>query len=445
MKINKLILILFIFHLLLGISLIIPNLSLLASTSLFIIAIAHIIISKNENNEAILWIGYFVSFEVVFRSTGGFFFWEFGKYGSILLAITALFIENKQRPLPVIYFYYILLLLIGIIFSKVPFGESYRKAIAFNLSGPLQLGIMAIFCYRRRIDRDTLINMFKIWLLPIISMCSFLWYRTPSFSEIIFNSSSNFQTSGGFGPNQVSTLLGFGLFLITVLLISKKYFSGIKWLDWIILSYIGFRGLLTFSRGGIIAALISIGIFAVFYLYGNRNYIITISRYVIVALALGIGLFFYTSDLTGGKLENRYANKSTDGLIKKDLTSGRGDIFIAQIDNWVTKPLFGIGVGSGKYLREQQLDGITIASHNEISRTLEEHGLIGFFILILLISTPIIFLKDIDIQSKGLILGFLALWFLTILHSAMRVALPGFLYGISLLSIYSKPKSLLEE
>ena len=88
-------------------------------------------------------------------------------------------------------------------------------------------------------------------------------------------------------------------------------------------------------------------------------------------------------------------------------------------------------------MRAQQLDGIVIASHNEITRMLEEHGLIGFLLLMLLLVTPIFCLKDIEVQYKGVLLGFLTLWFLTIFHSAMRIALPGFLYGISLLSIYS--------
>jgi O-antigen ligase len=307
-----------------------------------------------------------------------------------------MFVENKKRPIPIVYLYYLVLLLVGIIFTEIPFGESYRKAIAFNLSGPFQLGVMAIFCFKRKVNLNSLATILRLGLLPIISFCSYLWYRTPSLSEIVFNTESNFQTSGGFGPNQVSTLLGYGLFLITILLVSKKYFSGIKLLDWLILAYISFRGLLTFSRGGMIAGFLAIILFAFLYLLGNRNFVLSFSRYIVIGLAFGVGLFFYTSDLTGGKLENRYSNKNSIGIAKQDLSSGRLDIFEAQIGNWVTRPIFGIGVGSGKYMRAQELDGIAIASHNEVTRMVEEHGLIGFLLLILLLVTPIICMKDLE-------------------------------------------------
>ncbi len=432
-------------HVLVGFALSIPVFSKLFSSLLVLISIFHVIASKNKNNEALFYLGYFVSAEVLFRMTQGFFFWEFGKYATIFIAFIALYVENNKRPIPVAYFYYLIFLLVGIIFTKVPFGESFRKAILFNLSGPIQLGVMAIFCYKRKLEFDRLLDMIKIWLLPIISMCFYLWYRTPSFTEIVFNTESNFATSGGFGPNQVSTALGLGLFYITILLVTKKYFSGIKWLDWLILAYISFRGLLTFSRGGMIAGLLAIIVFAFFYLLGKRNFVLSISRYVIIALAFGVGLFFYTSDLTGGKLENRYSNKNSAGIVEKDLTSGRGKIFEAQIENWITKPIFGIGVGSGKYLRGQKRDGIAIASHNEVTRMLEEHGLIGLLLLLMLLIVPIVSMKDLSVQYKGILLGSLALWFLTIFHSAMRIALPGFLYGLSLFTIFSNKYNLKSE
>ena len=40
-----------------------------------------------------------------------------------------------------------------------------------------------------------------------------------------------------------------------------------------------------------------------------------------------------------------------------------------------------------------------------------------------------------DYFQKSFIISFYVLWFLTINHSAMRIALPGFIYALSLIKI----------
>lgn len=409
---------------------------------LVIVAVYHIVKSKNESEQAILWMGYFAAGEVFFRMTGGFFFWEFGKYLSIILAFTALLVEKRQRHTPLIYFIYILLLLIGIAFTDIPFGESYRKSIAFNLSGPVQLGIVAIYCYRRIMDYNMIIKSMFYWILPVISMCSFLFLRTPSFEEIVFNAASNFQTTGGFGPNQVSTAIGFGIFVLTILLLSKQKISGYRVIDYFILFYFIFRGLLTFSRGGMAVSLLCLMTFALLYFSIQRNAILYIFRMVLFGFVIIGGVFAYSSDLTSGMLSNRYLNKNTQGVEKEDLFTGRGEIFEAQLDAVYSNPIFGIGVGSGKYYRAEELN-ISIVSHSELSRLMEEHGLIGIIILIILLVVPIRLIYEQSIFYWFLPIPFLMFWFLTISHSGMRIALPGFCYGLSLIILYGIQKDSL--
>jgi hypothetical protein len=92
----------------------------------------------------------------------------------------------------------------------------------------------------------------------------------------------------------------------------------------------------------------------------------------------------------------------------------------------------------GKFFRiEEEGDGG--ASHNEVSRMLAEHGVLGIFALLILLLIPLGFL--LSKNRNLLMLPFVAFWFLTINHSAMRVALPGFMYGFALLSVhYAKQK-----
>jgi hypothetical protein len=62
-----------------------------------------------------------------------------------------------------------------------------------------------------------------------------------------------------------------------------------------------------------------------------------------------------------------------------------------------------------------------------------EHGLLGILALLILLLIPLGFL--LSKNRNLLMLPFVAFWFLTINHSAMRVALPGFIYGFALLNI----------
>ena len=147
-----------------------------------------------------------------------------------------------------------------------------------------------------------------------------------------------------------------------------------------------------------------------------------------------VSIWLYTSNITGGMLDNRYAGKNANGVQKEDISSGRVDILAEQIASFVDNPL-GIGVGNGKYKRQGAIGHVTAASHNEVGRLIEEHGIIGFIILLLLLSLPLLNFWDGDNYNRAFTTAFYLFWFLTINHSAMRIAFPGFIYGLSLINI----------
>ena len=130
--------------------------------------------------------------------------------------------QRKRHHVSVSYLVYILLLLIGIAFVDIPYNESIRKAVAFNLSGPILLGLCAIYFYKREISFDKLLDMLFVMLLPVLSMLSLLYFKSPDVRQISFGGGANFAASGGYGPNQVSTILGLGMFILAVLLFFKK-------------------------------------------------------------------------------------------------------------------------------------------------------------------------------------------------------------------------------
>ncbi|NLP58148.1 O-antigen ligase family protein [Lutibacter sp. B1] len=421
-------------HLALGIFLLFGSVSKIYSTLIVAFGVLFIVSSKNKNNQAVLWSAYMVGGEVLFRMSGGMFFYELPKYSVLLFLAVGLYVEDRRHHVSVSYLIYILLLLIGISFVDIPFNESIRKAIAFNLSGPVLLGVSAIYFYKRRISINFLLDILFFMVLPIISMLCYLYFKTPNFEEIVFNTNASFVASGGYGPNQVATILGVGVFVFAVHLLLKKRIFWLLMVDLLIFSYIIFRGLITMSRGGMITSLIAIAVFSGFYIISTKDRIKNLVKYIGLISLFGVALWAYTSNVTGGMLTNRYTNKNAVGVTKKDVTTGRVELFKSELDAFFEHPFFGIGVGGSKFYRLEEYS-IEAASHNELSRLLGEHGMIGIIILVILIVIPIKNILSQSFLARSFLSAFLIFWFLTINHSAMRIAFPGFIYGLSLIII----------
>lgn len=390
---------------------------------------------KNKNEEALYLASYLVGAEVFIRMSDGFLLYETGKYGIILFSLLGIIWGPVKQKTSISFLVYVLFLVIGIVFTQVPLGESLRKSIAFNLSGPISLGFFALYCYKRTITIIQLKELLFVCLLPVFSIISFVYFRTPDLEELVFQVSSNFSTSGNFGPNQVATIIGFGVFILSVFIFTRVQLSLSIFLDIIFLLYFTYRGLLTFSRGGMITAIFAFFIFVLFMLLYQKNTFIKVFKFLFITLILFLGIWLYTSDITGGMIDNRYSNKNATGIEKKDISAGRFQLFSAQLENFYESPILGIGVGNGKYKRIESGKRITAASHNEITRLIEEHGLLGILALLILLVKPLQNIYFSTNYQRAFLLSFYVFWFLTINHSAMRIAFPAFVYGLSLIKI----------
>ncbi|MFY0604296.1 MAG: O-antigen ligase family protein [Flavobacteriaceae bacterium] len=407
----------------------------LFGAAIVVVGVLTIISSKNMREEALMFAGYMVGAEVFLRMIRGNILYETGKYSVLLFLIIGIVVGKNTNKPNVLFVFYILLLLLGITLTSVPEGESIRNQIAFNLSGPIVLGLCSFYFYKRQITKEMLFDILFFMLLPIIAMTSYLYFRTPSIEEIVFNATANFDTSGGFGPNQVATILGVGIFIVAVFLISKRKLTGYNIVDGIILVYLIYRGLLTFSRGGILSGAIAVFFFLIFYLLSQKQSFKLLLKITGISIFVLVGIWLYTSNITGGMLDNRYTGKNSRGIQKKDITTGRLNIFKEQLNSFYESPIVGIGVGNGKYKRQLSAKNVTAASHNELGRLIEEHGFIGLLSLFLLIGAPSSIFFKVDNYRKAFIVSFFLLWLLTIGHSAMRIAFPGFIYGLSLINI----------
>jgi len=397
-----------------------------------------IIDRKNRGNEALMAAAYIAGGEVFFRQTGALFFYETGKYAVILFLIIGMFFKGtSSKSVP--FWIYLLILFPGVV--MVTFTMSYdfefRKQIAFNLAGPVCLGISALYCYYKKIKKEDFQRVIVMLLMPIIAQAIYLLFYTPSMDEVRINLSGNYAATGGFGPNQIATVMGMAVLLVTTRLFTIKNLK-VNFIDTILLFMVGYRAIVSFSRGGVVTAIICILAFIIFYYYTQDTKRLEKLNFKIFGM---IGLFtiiwIFTSFETQGLIGNRYANKNAIGQVKEDITTGRVELIETELTAFYRHPITGIGVGKGKEYREEN-HGISIASHNEISRLLSEHGILGLLAIIILISVPVIFW--FKFKNNYYFLAFVAFWFMTINHSAMRIALPAFVYGLALLYIIDEKK-----
>ncbi len=397
-----------------------------------------IIQNENKNNEALMGAAYIAGAEVFFRMTGGMVFYETGKYMVIIFLIIGMFFKGtSSKTIP--FWTYLLILVPGIIVASITMSleADFRKSIAFNLSGPVCLGVSALYCYYKKIKKEDFQQVILMLLMPLITIMFYLFLYTPTLKEGLINMAGNYAATGGYGPNQISTVLGMGAFLIVTRLFTIKN-RFINVIDFILLGMIGYRAVITFSRGGVFTSLVCMFVFLMLYYYKQSSKEQKKANFKIILLISSIFLIWIFSSIkTFGLIQNRYENRDSAGQLKADITTGRVELVTTELDAFFKFPITGIGVGKGYEYREETL-GINIASHNEISRLLSEHGLLGIFALLILIFVPIIFWTKF--KNNYYFLAFMAFWFLTINHSAMRIALPAFVYGLALLYIVDEKK-----
>lgn len=390
--------------------------------------------TKNKNNEALVLAAYVVGSEVLLRMTGGNIAHEIAKYEVIYFLVLGMFFSGISKN-SIIYLFFILLLMPGVYIGANVLSSDVdvRKAILFNILGEVTLFVSAIYCYQRKVSLLHLEFIIKALALPLVSVLTYLFLYTPSIKDVITGTQSNFETSGGFGPNQVSTVLGLGMFCFFALLV---FFSKTKKLQLVHLGLLivaSFRGIVTFSRGGVFTAIAMIGVFIlVLYWFANtkaKNLILVLS---VSSIFIAGGVWSYSVIQTGGMIENRYANKDALGREKADKLGGREEIAGTELKMFMENPIWGIGVGKNKEYREE-MTGIVAASHNEITRLLAEHGVFGIIAFIILLFTPLILY--FNNREHIFLLSFFVFWLLTINHAAMRIAAPAFIYALSLLKV----------
>jgi O-antigen ligase len=371
---------------------------------------------------------YIAGAEVLWRMSEAGVFWEMGKYATTAIFLVAIIRSGnwKAPGLPLLYF---ALLLPSVAITLMKEGPvDARLLISGNMSGPLALMMSAWFFSRVTLSTSQLRTLFLALIGPTIGVATIAASSTITTSDIAFGNESNFVTSGGFGPNQVSAALGLGalLALLCVLTDKRKWTFRVLMLG--VTLWLATQSALTFSRGGLYTAA-GAAVLGILYLSRDARARIKI---VLVAAVLFVVVSYVVlprlDAFTGGALSARFEN--TD-------STGRNTIAQADLQIWAQNPVFGIGPGESKMEHAQYYR--RIATHTEYTRLLAEHGLLGLaagLLLLIMAAQRFGYIGRMrDVRAKAMIAPMAVFALLYMVDKAMRLVAPSFTFGLCFITL----------
>jgi hypothetical protein len=425
----KLVLFLTLLHLLLGVGIYYAGpLALLHPIGAFAVGLAWALRSDVPMSRVSLATGYIIGSEVLWRMAQIPVFWEFGKYSCVVIMVVAL-IRRSNIRIPVLPLVYFAALLPSSVLTLVALDWSRgHEALSSNLSGPFALAVSCLFFANTKLSLLELRRVCLAIALPLIGVACATLFFTASVENIQFTQESNFVTSGGFGPNQVSAMLGLGAFLTLLCLIvfknrnrDKVYFAAAALLCTA-------QSVMTFSRGGIYNALLAI---SVVFLWEFRRPAEAWKRLapVVVAAVFFVALIFPAlNNFTGGSLQERFEDTAT---------SRRGDIADADLQIFYDQPVLGVGIGMATDYRARFL-GYKGMSHTEFSRLLSEHGLFGVLALLSLVAMAIANIYgQPSMAGRAAVIGAAAWCVFFMMNTGMRLAAPAVVWGLTFATVIS--------
>ncbi len=302
---------------------------------------------------------YIMGCEILWRAGNASVFWEIGKYATVLILFLAILRFRGLPPIDkrlLLYFAFLLP-------STLLLQTFDRQAIAFNLSGPLSLAVATIYFSRISVQRSQLKGILLSAIAPIAGLGFDAARQLANASSVAFTDASSAAASAGFGPNQVSSLLGLGALLAFIYVFVEDRGGAIR----IVMVAVGLwflaQSALTFSRGGLWTAGLAL-IAGGFYLLRSRRQRATFLVSFTIIAAVGYFLVLpFLSDFTGGLIVQRFSDTSLTGrdlIIRTDWLA------------FVEHPL--LGVGPGQSMAYHSILFRYSNAHTEYSRLVAEHG-----------------------------------------------------------------------
>lgn len=432
----------FTFHVFLGIVSTFSTLPLILYFYLiFLLSFPLIVKQRRVNTPLNYLISYLISFEILTRmaNTSPFIPYELGKYFTFFILLAGIFFGKNKGYIGVFLIFLLLPAFFYDYSNQVGFTD-----IIFNCIGPINVGLAIWYFYKQHITARGFYQLIVLMSLPLVSVLSFTIFKLPDFNDIQFSLAANFDTTGGFGSNQVSTVLGLGFFLIFFLWSHGIKFTGKRTLDLGLMGAFFFQGLLTFSRGGLLGGVLGVLILLYYSTRISKSSLMYKGlkkgrKFILPAMILVFILVVVSNNITGGLLLQRYQGKTYGTMLGakeknlNTLTTGRYEIFLGDWELFKDYFWTGVGAGASRYLREFSSGIIT---HVEMGRLLAEHGILGlvYFLILLFLIFQIILMPNAN-AFKGFLLSCFFIGLFTSFHSATRTFVTPLLIGLSTITI----------
>lgn len=389
---------------------------------------AYGLLGKKKPALFLLLFAYLISFELLDRmaKTSPFLPYELGKYFLVLIGFLGLLKLGVRSNRGLIM---AVLITPGVLYD-LSNQRVYYDIINYYL-GPLAVGLGIAFSDKLQIGDTQLKQILKVIWLASLSSLIFTIIKTPDFEDITFELGANFDTTAGHSSNQVSTVLGLGMFLSFCSVYKRWNYAGNRMLDIAVLGAFTFQGLLSFSRGGMTVGALGILTLLIVPEIKTRVGQQKSKAFIfgIISLFVLYGVFEIANNITGGNLLLRYQGETagtlsgTKKVTADHFVTGRLGIMEQDINLWLDHFFTGVGVGGSRFLRD--LNRVGVAPHVEFSRLLADHGILGLiYAVMFFVIVPFnAWKKNKGNPHRVLIFTLILISILTTFHAAMRTFL----------------------
>jgi hypothetical protein len=360
---------------------------------------------------------YTVGSEVLWRMAAAPAPWELAKYAVAVTLVWAAVMRDGRGTYRAPLFYMLLLLpALWVTDGRTGWLE-FRNAVSGSLSGPMCLAACCLYFRRASLDPMALRRLLACLCVPACAVALLCVAGLLGAEHVKFGRSSSLVASGGYGPNQVSAVLGLGS-LAAFLLMLNPHGARLRVAALSVSLWLTGQCALAFSRGGVYSSVIAGGVACMAlarWRTERGRVVVGITAFVAVALLMV-------------PIMNRATNGRLVGRFMSLRPTGRDQIVAGDMRLFLHHPVLGVGVGSER--RRQMHAG---SPQIEYTRMLGEHGLLGgLAVLVLAVMAWRGSLDPGPSYGSAVKLACLA-WSLTyMLWYAMRLAAPAFMFGLAL-------------
>lgn len=320
--------------------------------------------------------------------------------------------KSKYRYAGLIYFG--LFFLVEMLSSVRGIELRYTTGILTQTAAMLSFLYLGSKFYVSQAETENYLEVIFISALILSSIISVVYLR----GNIQWTSASNFETSGGMGPVQISFYLAIGAFAGLYGWFTSK---GLSKMIYLFLSLvIVIVMVLTFSRGGLYMLGLMIGVG--FFFQKKRRFVFLVIPLSILAF-WGVG---FVADVTEGKIIDRYTQ---DGSSSRDL------LVIYGWDMFLENPATGIGTANYYFeVKKKKYLGMMSGAHNEIIRSFAEHGFIGGVLWLLFYISSLIQVNKREGFYRQIAMVLLLVFLASTFHNGLKLALQSLILMIAIAS-----------